>query len=291
MGSRIEIDYYKILEVDRDVSSNDIKAAYKQLAIKWHPDKNLNNVQEAEAKFKLILEAYQVLSDPKKRVKYDRRHDYKESISCSNASKYGESSSCTAEQNAFTNQYSNGGAFNEAFFASIFGYRIPKLKAQPIEYRLVCTLEEMYSGTIKSIRLTRDVIFPTGKKKISIEMLTMNILPGAKKGTRFIFKEKGSESPNTIPADIIVTLDQKPHDIYTREGDDLIHTETVSLWEVLTCSCTLDLTTLDRRNLTVPINCVTFPFHEKIVPREGMPSTKDPSKRGDLRIKLNFKIF
>ncbi|KAJ3708925.1 hypothetical protein LUZ61_012630 [Rhynchospora tenuis] len=129
------------------------------------------------------------------------------------------------------------------------------------------------------------------KKKTSIEMLTMNILPGAKKGTRFIFKEKGSESPNTIPADIIVILDQKPHDIYTREGDDLILAETVSLWEVLTCSCTLDLTTLDGRTLTIPINCVTFPFHEKMIPREGMPSIKDPSKRGDLRIKLNFKIF
>lgn len=54
------MDHYKILEVGRDVTSDDIKAAYKQLAIRWHPDKNLNNVAEAEAKFKQISEAYQV---------------------------------------------------------------------------------------------------------------------------------------------------------------------------------------------------------------------------------------
>ena len=54
------MDYYKILEVDRDATSDDIRAAYRQLAIKWHPDKNLNKVVESEAKFKQILEAYQV---------------------------------------------------------------------------------------------------------------------------------------------------------------------------------------------------------------------------------------
>jgi DnaJ-class molecular chaperone len=61
MARRIDQkDYYKILEVDRDVTSDGIKAAYKQLAIKWHPDKNLNNIVEAETKFKQISEAYQV---------------------------------------------------------------------------------------------------------------------------------------------------------------------------------------------------------------------------------------
>ncbi|XP_078170430.1 uncharacterized protein LOC144564705 [Carex rostrata] len=287
MASRIEMDYYKILEVDRDATSDDIRAAYRQLAIKWHPDKNLNKVVEAEAKFKQILEAYQVLIDPKKRLKYDRNRE------SNSATKYGESSSRNAEQNACASQYSQYGAFNEALLASIFRWRgNPKLKAPPIEHRLVCTLEELYSGTVKTIRLTRDVLVSSGRKIVATEMLTMNILPGARKGTRFIFEEKGSEAPNTTPADIIVTIDQEPHAVYTREGDDLIISETISLWEVFTCSCSLDLTTLDRRKLAVPINCVSFPpFREKIIPREGMPSTKDPSVRGALRIKLNLKMF
>jgi DnaJ homolog subfamily B member 4 len=122
-------------------------------------------------------------------------------------------------------------------------------------------------------------------------MLTINILPGTKKGTKFVFKEKGSEAPNIIPADIIVTIDQEPHLVYTREGNDLILFETISLWEVFTCSCTLDFTTLDGRTLTIPIDCASFPFQEKRIPNEGMPSTKEPLIRGDLRIKLKCKIF
>lgn len=64
-------DYYEVLEVTRDVSSTDIKKAYKKLALKWHPDKNPNNLVEANEKFKKISEAYEVLSDGKKRRFYD----------------------------------------------------------------------------------------------------------------------------------------------------------------------------------------------------------------------------
>lgn len=105
-----------------------------------------------------------MLIDPKKRAKYDRDRDYRESIPYSRARSYSESSSSSrpAEQDAYSSRYSNGGVFNEAFFASVFGRRGPKLKAPPIEYRLICTLEEMYSGTVKSIRLTRDVLVSSG---------------------------------------------------------------------------------------------------------------------------------
>lgn len=64
-------DYYAVLNIDKNASSSDIKKAYRNLAIQWHPDKNINNKVEAEAKFKEISEAYNVLSDPKKREHYD----------------------------------------------------------------------------------------------------------------------------------------------------------------------------------------------------------------------------
>ena len=64
-------NYYNILEVSKNASQNDIKKAYKKLAIKWHPDKNTDNKNEAEEKFKEISEAYQTLSDDNKRKEYD----------------------------------------------------------------------------------------------------------------------------------------------------------------------------------------------------------------------------
>jgi DnaJ-class molecular chaperone len=63
--------YYEILGISQDASPEEIKSAYKKLALKWHPDKNLNNREEAEKKFKEINKAYQVLSDLELRIAYD----------------------------------------------------------------------------------------------------------------------------------------------------------------------------------------------------------------------------
>ena len=65
-------DYYTILSVDREASKDDIKRAYRRLAKKHHPDLNKDNQKEAEEKFKVVSEAYEVLSDPQKRANYDR---------------------------------------------------------------------------------------------------------------------------------------------------------------------------------------------------------------------------
>ncbi|XP_043517089.1 dnaJ homolog subfamily B member 6-like isoform X2 [Frieseomelitta varia] len=66
------VDYYKILEVQRNATSGDIKKAYRKLALKWHPDKNPDNLEEANKRFKEISEAYEVLIDEKKRRVYDQ---------------------------------------------------------------------------------------------------------------------------------------------------------------------------------------------------------------------------
>jgi len=65
-------DFYEILEVQKTATDDEIKKAYRRLALKWHPDKNLSNKTQAEEKFKLISEAYEVLSDKDKRRKYDQ---------------------------------------------------------------------------------------------------------------------------------------------------------------------------------------------------------------------------
>ena len=65
-------DFYKLLEVDRNASEAEIKKSYRRMAMKFHPDRNKESPEEAEKKFKLIKEAYEILSDPKKRAAYDQ---------------------------------------------------------------------------------------------------------------------------------------------------------------------------------------------------------------------------
>lgn len=121
------------------------------------------------------------------------------------------------------------------------------------------------------------------------EILSIEIKPGWKKGTKITFPEKGNEQPGMIPADLVFVIDEKPHSTFTRDGNDLVVTQKISLAEALT-GYTVHLTTLDGRNLTIPINNVIHPSYEEVLPREGMPIPKEPSRRGNLRIKFNIKF-
>jgi DnaJ family protein B protein 4 len=133
------------------------------------------------------------------------------------------------------------------------------------------------------------LLFFCSKPEQVEEILTIDIKPGWKKGTKITFPEKGNEMPNVIPADVVFIIDEKPHPIFSRDGNDLILTQKISLAEALT-GYTVNLTTLDGRNLTIPINTVIHPNYEEVVPKEGMPIPKDPTKRGNLRIKFSVKF-
>ncbi|GMN53866.1 hypothetical protein TIFTF001_022997 [Ficus carica] len=165
----------------------------------------------------------------------------------------------------------------------------PPRKAPPIENRLPCSLEELYKGTTKKMKISRQIVDISGRTMQVEEILTIDIKPGWKKGTKITFPEKGNEQPDVIPADLIFIIDEKPHSMFTRDGNDLVVTQKISLVEALT-GYTTHLTTLDGRNLTISINNVVHPDYEEVVPREGMPIPKDPTQKGNLRIKFNIKF-
>lgn len=120
------------------------------------------------------------------------------------------------------------------------------------------------------------------------EILTIEIQPGWKKGTKITFPEKGNEQPNVIAADIVFIIDEKPHSIFTREGNDLVVTQKISVAEGEALkSYTFQLVTLDGRGLTISIDNGIDPNYEEVVVGEGMPISKNPSQRGNLRIKFN----
>ncbi|KAI5331235.1 hypothetical protein L3X38_021361 [Prunus dulcis] len=322
------VDYYKLLQVDKNATDDDLKKAYRKLAMKWHPDKNPTNKKEAETKFKQISEAYEVLSDPQKRAIYDQYGEeglkgqvpppdaggpggatYFQTGDGPNVFRFNprNADDIFAEIFGFSSPMggmgggagsgmrgtrSFGGLFGDDMFSS-FGEGRPMTqaprKASPIEKRLPCSLEELYRGTTKKMKISREIADASGKTLPVEEILTIEIKPGWKKGTKITFPEKGNEQGNVIPADLVFIIDEKPHSTFTRDGNDLVVTQKISLAEALT-GYTVHLTALDGRTLAIPINNVIHPDYEEVVPKEGMPIPKDPSKKGNLRIKFNIKF-
>lgn len=121
------------------------------------------------------------------------------------------------------------------------------------------------------------------------EILTIEVKPGWKKGTKITFPDKGNEQLGQLPADLVFVIDEKPHDTYKRDGNDLIVNQKVSLAEALG-GTTLHLTTLDGRDLSISVTDIVSPGYELVVAREGMPIAKGPANRGDLKIKFEVKF-
>ncbi|KAL9300071.1 putative chaperone DnaJ, HSP40/DnaJ peptide-binding protein [Arabidopsis thaliana] len=162
-------------------------------------------------------------------------------------------------------------------------------KAAPVEKKLPCSLEDLYKGTTKKMKISREIAGVFGKTTQVQEILTVDVKPGWKTGTKITFSEKGNEQPGVIPADLVFIIDEKPHPVFTREGNDLVVTQKISVLEAFTGD-TVNLTTLDGRRLTIPVNTVIHPEYVEVVPNEGMPLQKDQAKKGNLRIKFNIKF-
>jgi len=161
-------------------------------------------------------------------------------------------------------------------------------KAPTIERQLNCTLEDLYTGTTKKMKITRQVVdASTGKSTPAEKIITIQVKPGWKAGTKVTFPEEGDERPGIIPADICFIVTEVPHARFTRQGDNLIHTTSITLKDAL-CGTVVNVLSLDgQTQYKVNVKDVVYPGYEKIVPGGGMPNSKTGQK-GNLIVR--FKV-
>lgn len=286
-------DFYDTLGISRGASESEIKKAYRKLAMKWHPDKNQDNKEAAEKKFKAVSEAYEVLSDPKKKDKYDQfgEDGLKDG--------FGGGGPGMDPHDIFSQFFGGGGGGMPGGMGGGFGgmpghghggqsSRAPRKKAEPIEQVLRLTLEEMYYGVQKNLKLTRTVLRGGGEQRIS-ETLSIDVKPGWKKGTKITFQEKGDETPGAVAADIVFVIEEKKHPQFERDGNDLIKTVVVDLHEAL-LGTKVFITTLDGKSVNVDVPEIVDPKHVKVLVGEGMPLSKSPAARGDMKIKFDIRF-
>ena len=208
-------DYYEILGVTKDVDSRDLKKAYRKLAMQWHPDKNKDN-PSAETKFKEITVAYDVLSDPEKRKKYDRMgHDNFEKGYDSGGFGGGDFSDLgDIFGDLFGGGSRGGGGFSD-MFGSMFGggggqRRAQPQKGQSIKTTLTVAFDDAIKGSERTVRLQ-------GNKEI-----TVKVPQGIKDSQKIKLKGQGYPSQNGGEnGDLIITVSVYNNTDYELDGDNL----------------------------------------------------------------------
>lgn len=323
-----ETGYYDLLGVNPKASAAEIKKAYRKLALKFHPDKNPN---EGE-KFKHISQAYEVLSDEKKRDLYDQ-----------------------GGEQAIKEGGSGGGSPMDIFnmFFGGGGRMQRERRGKNVVHQLSVTLDEMYNGATRKLALQKSVICEKcegyGGKKGALEkcstckgrgvqikvqqigpgmiqqiqsmcsdcqgqgesfsskdrcktcnghkverkkkILEVHIDKGMRDGQKITFHGEGDQEPGLEPGDVIIVLDQKEHQVFQRNEDNLMMKMELKLVEAL-CGFKKIVPTLDSRSLIISAQPgeVIKNKDRKCVNSEGMPVYRDPYEKGQLIIQFEVEF-
>ncbi|WOD40039.1 DnaJ C-terminal domain-containing protein [Nodosilinea sp. E11] len=283
-------DYYAVLGVSRTADADDIKQSFRKLARKYHPDVNPND-KTAEAKFKEVSEAYEVLSDPDKRKKYDQYGQYWQQASRAGAgTPYGS----PGDMGGF--DFSNYGSFDEFInellgrFATSGGsgrtypYGTPAGGPSGAGFGYDPSVGQSFDQEA-SIRLTFSEAFHGAQKRLRIgnDNVEVRIPPGAKQGSKIRLKGKGPLNPYTKqPADIYLVVQLDTHSFFKLEGDSLTAEVPIAPDEAV-LGGKIDVPTPDG-SVTMNLPAGTRSGQSLRLRGKGWPRPK--GDRGDLLIKV-----
>lgn len=233
-------DYYEVLGVGKNASDDEIKKAYRKLAVKYHPDKNPGD-KEAEAKFKEINEAHDVLSDKQKRARYDQFGHAGVGGAGGNPFSGGGAASNPFGGFDFNGQTFNfdfgGGGGLDDILGSLFGFgnagaRRPRRGAD-YQAAVALTFEEAIFGTTKTVEVNG------GELKVKIPA-------GIDDGMSIRLRGKGGPAPegSSEPGDLYVRVKVKPHKHLTREGAIILSEEKIDMVDAA-LGCEIEVETVD----------------------------------------------
>jgi len=308
-------DYYGILGIPKSASDKDVKAAYRKMARKYHPDVNPGD-KAAEARFKQINEAFEVLSDAAKRKKFDQYgSDYENAEAYAHARQQAQQQYGTYGRGGGGTPYttyetSDMGDLNEVFESLLKGFgtggaraggrRAPR-RGQDIQHQVEVTLEEAYNGTRRVMELQSEQACPAcqgmgrtkngvcqtcrgGGRVIKPRRLEVKIPAGVKDGSKVRVAGEGEQGQGGTPGDLYLVIKVAPHPLFKREGDDLLVDVPVSLVAAV-LGGEVQVPTLKGSKLALRIPPETQNGKIFKLARQGMPRLGDTS-RGDMLARM-----
>ncbi len=274
-------DYYDVLGVKRDASEKELKSAFRRQAKKYHPDANPGD-STAEAKFKELNEAYEVLSDQEKRQMYDRfgtvdpnkmpgaggvRGQGRPGGGFSNVD-FGEGAGFGDVSEILEQMFGRSGTRRGGRGAEPRARMNYAVDGQDMTTAVSISLQEAYDGAIRLIN--------KGDRT-----LRASIPKGAATGTRVRLAGEGEPGVNGgKPGDLYMVIEVEPHPTFTRDGDDLTADVRVDMFTAM-LGGEVEVPTLGRP-IKMKIKAGTQSGRKLRVPGKGMPRLKQPSEHGDL---------
>jgi curved DNA-binding protein len=282
-------DYYQILGVKKSASGEEIKKAYRKLAMKYHPDHTKGD-KASEEKFKKISEAYAVLSDKEKRKEYDTfgAEGFRQRFSQEDIFRgfdFGDIFREFGFGGDFFSGRGRGGGMRFNFgggspFGSQAGQQQARMKGTDLIYELPLTLKEVANGTTKTVSL---------QHQGHSEKVTVKIPKGLISGKKLRLAGKGSPSPvGGPPGDLFIQAKVLHDPSYRAENYDLHINQEVKLSEIL-MGTRISVSTPDDKKLSIKIPPGTQPGTKMRMPGQGLPHMKS-KKRGDLYVKIQVKL-
>jgi curved DNA-binding protein len=296
-------DYYEILGVKKSTSADEIKKAYRKLAMRYHPDRNKGN-KEAEARFKEISEAYAVLSDQEKRKQYDmfgaegfkqrytqddifRGFDFSDIFQEFGFGHFGgrkRSGGTGIFENLFSGATSGSGYRAKAdpfssFFGG-FGGGTRAVKGQDITYELPVHLEDIVRTSQKAIS------YKIGGRQ---EQVKVKIPAGIDDGKRLRLSGMGQPGPEGgTPGDLYIKIKVLNHPLFKREGDDLHLNREITFSEA-TLGTSIEVPTIDGKRLNLKIPAGSQSGSKMRLRGHGMPRMNGGG-RGNAYVKIQVAV-